>query len=95
MLVSDGSTCIKYGMQYKPFVSQPKCSILDRLFRAATKALIPFGTCITWGFLKKDSGNEGNGMIQPKELPKIRKGTCDVYETLAPNPSVASYRVNF
>lgn len=34
-------------------------------------------------------------MIQPKELTKIRKGSLDVYETLAPNPSVASHSVNF
>lgn len=53
VLVSDGYTCVKYGMQYNPFVSQPKCSIFECLFRAATKTLIPFGTCITWVFLKR------------------------------------------
>ena len=51
--LSYGSTCIKYGMQYNPIVFQFQCSILDRLFKALTKSLIPFGTYITWVFLKK------------------------------------------
>lgn len=91
MSVSDGSTCVKYGITYKPFVSNSQCSILERLFRAPTKALIPFGTCITWVFLKKIPETSVTGCSNPK----IWHCSCDIHVTLTPNPSMASYSVSF